>query len=155
MGTRCQVRVKSEGLSWNEERWLYHHWDGYPENMVPIINKAQTVYHNNFVYNQYDPETQMAMKSTNAYQNGRAGKVSAFLCAVDPTGFEPEDVGDLHGDIEYLYKLFLVNKNGGAMGEKPVWEMEIYEGYGDDMKIKIPRTEISQLVSWKIDYSNV
>ncbi len=145
MGTRCQVRVKSEGLGWEENSWLYHHYDGYPENMVPIIHEAQLVVHNNFVVNQYDPETKLGMKSSNSYMNGRAKKVSSFLCTVDPTGFEPEDVGDLHGDIEYLYKLFLVNQNGGTLGSKPVWEMEIYKGYGDDMSTLVPRSEIGQI----------
>ena len=145
MSTRCQVRVKSEGLSWKEERWLYHHWDGYPENMIPIINEAQKVIYNNYIAKQRDPETNKSMGDHNIYMNGRAGKVSSFLCAVDPVGFEPEDDGDLHGDIEYLYKLFLVNKDNGTFGSKPVWEMEGENGFGDKMKPLIPRTKVSKL----------
>lgn len=142
MSTRCQVRIETEGLSWKEERWLYHHWDGYPENMIPIINQAQSVVSNNFISMKRDPDT---IKSY-AYMNGRAGKVSSFLCAVDPVGFEPEDVGDLHGDIEYLYKLYLVNKSDESYGIiSPVWEMEVEHGYGDKMEPLFPRTEVGEL----------
>jgi len=141
MSTRCQVRIETEGLSWKEERWLYHHWDGYPENMIPIINQAREVIFNNFTSKQRDPET---IKHY-AYMNGRAGKVSSFLCTVDPVGFEPEDVGDLHGDIEYLYKLFLVNKGDGSFGSEPIWEMEVEHGYGEKMEPLFPRTEVSEL----------
>jgi len=138
MSTRCQVRIQTEGLSWKEERWLYHHWDGYPENMIPIINQAREVIFNNFTSKQRDPDT---IKHY-AYMNGRAGKVSSFLCTVDPVGFEPEDVGDLHGDIEYLYKLFLVNKGNGSFGSEPIWEMEVEHGYGEKMEPLFPRTRI-------------
>ena len=139
MSTRCQVRVKSEGLSWKEERWLYHHHDGDPENMVPIIEQARNLIHDKYIKNEKDHI------SYYSYMNGRAGKVSSFLCAVDPIGFEPEGVGDEHGDIEYLYKLFLVNKNNGGFGTTPSWEMEVDEGFGDDMKPLFPRTEVSKL----------
>ena len=142
MSTRCQVRVKSEGLSWKEERWLYHHHDGYPENMVPLIEQARNLIHDKYIKGMENEENG---KNYYSYMNGRAGKVSSFLCAVDPIGFEPEGVGDEHGDIEYLYKLFLVNKDSGSFGSKPVWEMEVENGFGDDMKPLFPRTEVSKL----------
>jgi len=34
MSTRCQVVVKDK----YESLWLCHHWDGYPEAMLPILN---------------------------------------------------------------------------------------------------------------------
>ena len=110
--------------------------------MIPIINQAREVIFNNFTSKQRDPDT---IKSSYAYMNGRAGKVRSFLCTVDPVGFEPEDVGDLHGDIEYLYKLFLVNKGNGSFGSEPIWEMEVEHGYGDKMEPLFPRTEVSEL----------
>jgi len=48
-------------------------------------------------------------KNGDAWQAGRIGKVAAFLCAAHPAGFEPEKGDELHGDIEFLYELHIVN----------------------------------------------
>ena len=109
MSTRCQVVVIQEGLGWDEKVTLYHHSDGYPSNIIPLIKKA-------FEYKG---------EYTNGWEKGRAGKVSSFLCWADPGAFEPEDGHELHGDIEYLYRLFVVNQNMGSIGESPRWEVEI------------------------------
>jgi len=113
MSTRCQVKVKQEGLTWDEEITLYHHTDGYPQYMLPVFWKA---------YNYKDDYT-----NTNGWQKGRAGKVASFLCWADPGVFEPEDSHQLHGDIEYYYILYVVNPNGGSIAENPRWEVEIYQ----------------------------
>ena len=49
MSTRCQVQLVFEGNDWNTGEaktfWdksivLYHHCDGYPENMIPVLIRA-------------------------------------------------------------------------------------------------------------------
>jgi hypothetical protein len=42
MSTRCQVKVSS-GVKGNQEAvTLYHHHDGYPTNMLPLMADAYT-----------------------------------------------------------------------------------------------------------------
>ena len=91
---------------------LYHHCDGYPTNMLPL----------------------MASHKGNGWQAGRAGKLAAYLIATDPGGFEPEPELGLHPDIEYFYRVTTHNKNGGATSEIPRIEVEIYvpsDGFWD------------------------
>lgn len=138
MSTRCQVKVIQEGLDWQEERTLYHHWDGYPENMIPLFKKA-------FDFKQQYHED---------WEKGRAGKVASLLCWADPASFEPEDNTETHCDIDYFYKLFCTNKEQGSMGENPTWEIAIYQlitGYWDNpiesnFKPHTKRTDIHTLV---------
>jgi hypothetical protein len=114
MSTRCQVRVIAEGLGEGAESvTLYHHSDGYPSNMLPLIREGY----------------QQVLKKGDYYlwQGGRPGKVAGFLCAADPGGFEPEEGHELHGDIEWYYVLRVINKTGGSMAEKPEWVVDVYE----------------------------
>jgi hypothetical protein len=106
MSTRCQVQVIQEGLPWEQKITLYHHCDGYPSNIIPLLREA--------------------FNSGDEWERGRAGKAASFLCAVDPGQFEPEDSHQKHGDIEYYYKLYVVNTQLGRIEEKVQWEVEIY-----------------------------
>lgn len=108
MSTRCQVMVRQAGVNWKQEVTLYHHTDGYPENMIPLFQEA------------WD-------KFGGSWEAGRAGKVASFLCAVDPGTFEPEEGHKLRGDIEYYYVLTLINKDGGCVGDRPIWVVDVYE----------------------------
>jgi hypothetical protein len=107
MSTRCQVLVEQKGAGWNQKVMLYHHCDGYPTNMLPLILRA-------------------FKEGEIGWEKGRAGKVASFLCAADPGGFEPESGFQLHGDIEWFYHLKVVNKQGGSMAEKPSWIVDVY-----------------------------
>lgn len=108
MSTRCMVRITSSGLGWDEApQYLYHHCDGYPENILPLINKAFVV----------GTEGMGALRGFPAdWELGRAGKVAGLLCAVDPLQFEPDPEansrGDApyHGDLDFVYHVHLVNK---------------------------------------------
>ncbi len=126
MSTRAQVQVIQEGLGWEESVTLYHHTDGYPSNIVPLIQKAY----------QYDC----------SYQKGRAGKVASLLCFTDPMVFEPKDNHELHGDIEYYYRLYLINQNMGSMGENPKWELEIFTSHGSERFWDDPKFENLKLI---------
>jgi hypothetical protein len=123
MSTRAQVRIFQEGMGWNDSVTLYHHTDGYPSGMIPLFKAA-------------------AKKAT-GYEGGRAGKVASWLCYVDPGVFEPEEGHELHGDIEYYYKLYLVNTRAGSMAERPRWDLEILEGDGETSIL--PRTPLTQI----------
>lgn len=129
MSTRCQVQVIQEAIGWEQRVTLYHHCDGYPSAMLPLFEEAYVRF------------------GIQGYQGGRAGHSAAFLCAVDPEGFEPEDSHTLHGDIEYYYRLFLVNQRGGSLVEQPVWMVEIFEPSEDGTPenpgtLLMPRTRV-------------
>jgi hypothetical protein len=55
-----------------------------------------------------------------------------LLCSADSGGFEPEAGHKLHGDIEYYYRLYLINKQGGSLAENPTWEIEIFTTHNDE-----------------------
>lgn len=114
MSTRCQVQVVEIGMGWDERVTLYHHTDGYPTYMLPMISKARNL-------------------AGNSWESGRAGKVASFLCAADPGVFEPEEGHQPHGDIEWFYRIVLENKTGGSAAEKPRWFVEVYSSIPDDV----------------------
>ena len=125
MSTRCQVRVNQLNCGWDQSVTLYHHCDGYPSNMLPLIASS------------YKPD----------WEHGRAGKVASFLCAVDPGSFEPESGHDLHGDIEWYYVLNVKNNQDGTLGEKPTWEIEVYRPKDGFYKLDNPTVANLTLVS--------
>ena len=113
MSTRCQVSVK--GGLFPEQFTLYHHTDGYPEVMIPLIQRAWEMQaHNVFV----DPYV-----SEKDWRKGRTGKVASFLCAADPGVMEPENSHELHQDTEYYYEIF-VNQTNDGFG----WDIRISDG---------------------------
>lgn len=120
MSTRCNVHVIQEGCGWDEIVQLYHHCDGYPTHMLPLFAKA---------FEKFGQD----------WRGGRTGHVAAFMCAIDPTGFEPESGLDLHGDIEFFYKIYTVNTQHGTMAKRPIWEVETLRPNGS---IIHERTEI-------------
>jgi len=89
MGTRCQVQCDGHKV-FGGRVTLYHHWDGYPRHMIPVIHKAFK-----------------KMKRDGSYHDGRSGYVASTLCWADPIQFDIEyDNGnELHGDIEWLYTI--------------------------------------------------
>ena len=101
MSTRTQVQVKSGA----EKITLYHHTDGYPEYMLPLIQKAWREY-------------------GTGWEGARVGKVASMLCAVDPVVFEPEAGQALHGDIEYYYVIDC--KDTAHVGTTPDWTVTSY-----------------------------
>ena len=99
MSTRCQVRVVADGFAGGHEDkaiTLYHHCDGYPTNMLPLMLSA------------FAPD----------WMHERPGKAAAYLCAVDPGGFEPEEGHELHGDIEWYYVLHVTAE---------LWAVQVFE----------------------------
>jgi len=111
MSTRSQVIVIQEGLDWEESITLYHHWDGYPSGIIPLLWLA---------YNYKRKPFYRGDKDTSCmWEKGRAGKAASLLCWAHPAGFEPECGHELHGDIEFYYRLYVVNSD-------PVrWDVEV------------------------------
>ena len=126
MSTRCNVHVIQEGLSWQEIVQLYHHCDGYPTHMLPVFVKA------------FD-------KFGGDWHAGRTGHAAAFLCATEPTQFEPESHLDLHGDIEFFYRLYIVNTQGGSMAERPEWFIEVLRPSGSIIHERLPIKEAAKI----------
>lgn len=135
MSTRAQVKVTQTGIGWEENVTLYHHCDGYPTGILPLILEA---------YNKYGKDN---------YEGGRAGKVASFLCAVDPGHFEPEDNHELHSDIQYYYILNLVNKTGGSLAEHPKWVVSIYDR-GNEWK-ELNTLKDMRLIIENVDINNI
>lgn len=113
MSTRCQVKVIQKGMRWEEAVTLYHHCDGYPSNMLPLIHSA------------YEPD----------WEHGRAGKVASFLCAKNPGEFEPEDHHRIHQDIDWYYVLTVTSDE--TVGSIPKWSIEVFavQGWGENQKL--------------------
>ena len=126
MSTRCQVKV-TDGT---ESLTLYHHTDGYPSNMLPIIRSAWEKY-------------------GQGWEGARVGKVASMLCAVDPTVFEPLDYHTLHGDIEYYY---IINCKDTAHTEtKPKWTVTVYDVKTNFGGKKNDKDRLKELAIVKVD----
>ena len=117
VSTRCQVRVE-DGQDWSVVT-LYHHCDGYPEAMLPVIRHA---WENACKVDAARRASWGGTVDGPPWESGRAGKAAAMLCAGDPLGFEVEQGNDLHGDIEWLYR---IDTRGGK------WTVGVYRRAGD------------------------
>lgn len=159
MSTRCQVTVIQEGMPWPERSTLYHHSDGYPENIVPLIGKALQghILQNNRYADKLAAQSELDKDYWDRlrgvqWQMGRAAKVAGRLCWADPDQFEPEDSHDLHVDIEYFYRLFVVNHE--TNNKPPTWELEVLQpvnGFWDNpteknLKVKHKRQPLEKLL---------
>ena len=105
MSTRCQVQIIEKFRDSINVITLYHHSDGYPEYMVPVIYKAYN-YEGSF-----------------KEEKAKAGIVASLLCWADPMGFELEQGNDLHGDIKYLYQLYCRFDHSE---NRAIWEIDIF-----------------------------
>ena len=102
MSTRCQVKVTG---AWQQAVTLYHHTDGYPSFIVPLIRKAHEA--------MAQPTRSGTEELDERWRMNRAGKVASYLCFVDPGVFEPEVGHALHGDIEWYYTLDVSQGHAG------------------------------------------
>lgn len=134
MSTRCQIQVVQEGLDWEAKVTMYHHSDGYPGHIVADIARSYEIY-------------------GKGWEAERGRKVAAYLCAMHPGGFEPEDSHELHMDIDYYYILYVGKADKGFVKEEPSWEVEIRQtrsNFSDNptlenMDIHTKRTPIREL----------
>jgi len=111
MSTRCQVKITQKGISESKEAvTLYHHCDGYPTGMVPLIASA------------YKPD----------WKHGRIGKAIAYVIAEDPDGYDVEPGHKLHRDIEWYYVLEIESET--HVKAIPEWTLTVYRCDGDNLK---------------------
>ena len=122
MSTRANVRITSEGLGGWEEVQLYRHCDGYPTSVLPSLAKA-------FEW------------SGGGWEAGRPAKAAAFIIAAnyEPareqngvrylpyTPYEPDTDLQLHGDIEWLYRVVVITHSRFYTDRGPTWEVEVYK----------------------------
>ena len=127
MSTRCQVKVSgSEVIDSNDVQMLYHHTDGYPSYMIKVLQKALKIALNQSCTVKYDhSDKHIYTVASLPWEAGRVGKAASAMCAADPLVMEP-DANELHSDIQYLYRIYLVNPSGlGHTGEKVRWDFDI------------------------------
>lgn len=104
MSTRCQIRLYDS----YDEVWFYRHSDGYPEGVLPSLNKFLSWIKEGRIRNNveqsagwlvilgYAEYREYREKDDIEFQpgNGTSGwKVGAYEPCTD----------ELHGDIEYMY----------------------------------------------------
>lgn len=128
MSTRCMVRVTSSGLPWEEiPQYLYHHCDGYPEYILPLLERAFNA-GMELIKGRYARFN----GTPDFWEMGRAGKVAGLICATDPLQFEPFPESNLRAskadapyqsDLEYVYAVHIVNKNDHEIR----WFITVYE----------------------------
>jgi hypothetical protein len=131
MSTRCQLQVIQQD-PYTIKVTLYHHHDGYPEYMIPVIYRAYT----------WVDESD----SNGNWVKGRAGKVASLLCWAEPTEFEPEAIHNLHGDIEFYYRLYC---DYSYHEKKVIWEIDIYhrQEWHDDIYRKTTLSDFKLIES--------
>lgn len=133
MSTRCQVQlVEGEGKNSWEKVTLYHHCDGYPSHMIPTFQKAFEMIST--------PKEGIGGPYSHQWHAGRAGKSASYLCAIEPGQYEPEAGHDLHGDIEWYYRIF-------CTGDR--WQVEVYTAGWDctpeDLHLVHPRIDVMEV----------
>lgn len=82
MSTRAQVVIREHD---EVVGCLYHHWDGYPSNMIELLQKAER----KFRREKYT----------------HSSKAINFIIAADPACYEIEELSAVgrHWDVEYNY----------------------------------------------------
>ena len=107
MSTRCQVHVtKRDG---RKLATLYHHCDGYPAGMLPLIEEGRKAAIALFESAEREwaeksgREPRKIAESLDGRRVGESPYIANCLVMADPLGYEFEQGHELHGDIEYLY----------------------------------------------------
>lgn len=118
MGTRAIVLVPGA------ECQLYHHWDGYPSNMLQVLEKGRRA---SRIFNPLDGTEHRAPTAPS--------KVAAAVCAGDASGFDIELLQEApdgnHGDLEWVYHVRADwGRPNGCRKPRAVWLVDIFEGDG-------------------------
>jgi hypothetical protein len=91
MSTRCQVIVKDS----YEEVWLYHHWDGYPSSMGPLLVDFVSHIRRGDYRDNVEQSVGWLIVNNRPIEGHDQWKASDF---------EPCSPR-MHGDIEWLYRV--------------------------------------------------
>jgi hypothetical protein len=124
MATRANVLVKSVGLDFPEPCiLLYHHYDGYPEYMLPTMLNYEKIFKKEVKQKLGIPPEK------ERWVLGRVSHLASFIIATDILGFEisrvferEEDVV-LHSDIDFYYVITAHNSKWNTAPQ--IW-IEVY-----------------------------
>jgi len=124
MATRANVLVKSTGLDFPEPCiLLYHHYDGYPEYMLPTMLNYEKIFKKEVKQKLGIPPEK------ERWVLGRVSHLASFIIATDILGFEisrvferEEDVV-LHSDIDFYYVITAHNSKRSITPQ--IW-IEVY-----------------------------
>ena len=113
MGTRCQIHITTNSKALNiTDILLYRHWDGNPENIIPVIHKAYTL------------QLEKLEDTISRARLNDASRGASVICSGDPMEFEIENGLGLHGDIDFLYRV--------EMGrDLENWLVSVYQPTGE------------------------
>ena len=90
MSTRCQVIVCDS----HDEVWFYHHWDGYPSAMGPLLVAFLDKVRNDTLRSNAEQSCGWLVRDN----------PSDATCEWKASEFEP-CAPRMHGDIEWLYRV--------------------------------------------------
>ena len=119
--------MKTTGLDYSEPIiLLYHHFDGYPENMLSLMLKYEEIF-------EKEVREKLQVEPTQErWLLGRVGHLASFIIATDILGFEVSDVFQkeedvvLHSDIDFYYVITAHNQKYGTTGSIPQIWIEVY-----------------------------
>ena len=165
MSTRCQVQLVFEGNDWKTGEtktfWensvvLYHHCDGYPENMIPVLIRAYGSGMAGIVGDYLSYNEDLSGFSVHYYSSLFSSvKAVNYVVAADPKQFEIEPHGCrefLHGDIEYFYRVFISPTKWEIQvfvpdNRKDFWETASIHS----LKAISPRMSLKQAAQWVVN----
>ena len=123
MSTRCEVQVYQADDSLSAVQ-LYRHEDGDPESVFEDLASASASMKRDAVCR--DP-----------WKMGRAGYVASYICAANPSAFQPEQGLGMHGDEEFLYRLYV--------REGYPWEAEVFTQAHEKLHLLYRRQKFASL----------
>lgn len=106
MSTRAFVTIEGNGSGMHESVTLYRHSDGYPDEVIPTIQRAYDLVH-------AAPRWAITEKVnySDCWKGNRAGYVAGFLCAAEYGAYQPRSGHERSGDEEWDYLVTLESCN--------------------------------------------
>jgi len=132
MSTRCQVEFRDQYSKEGEKDvMLYHHYDGYPENMIPTIKDGLKSFDKSGAHPYWWDSERVAAHFVANVDNG------------DFPQFQPSS--EVHGDIEFYYIVTLINDAGFLAKEQKRRFKIQYEEYDDKKNNYVKKTATGKI----------
>lgn len=120
MGTRCQIVVEGSKIK------LYRHWDGYPEGVVPALQRIVAEF---WLKRGHEPDMFLAYLTEQMRAADSGGEVTGFRLSTE-----------WYGGVEYVYRVLA----SGALEVREVTEKF-------DEKPSLRHTKLLQTVALETD----
>ncbi|MEM3334401.1 MAG: hypothetical protein QW745_09475 [Thermoplasmata archaeon] len=108
MSTRCQIRFEIISQDWNEKVQIYRHYDGYPEAVIQDLKEFYDWYLSDPWARDADPPYEAAdfifFMKLKVYKMWNENGIKN-LKGSEKNGYGVENVGENHGDEDYLYRV--------------------------------------------------